>query len=290
MAKKIIVMGAGGQLGTELQSTAPAGVECIGLSRAELDLSDAAAVSRCIEQHAPEQVINAAAYTAVDKAETEPDAAQAGNVQAPANLARACAAQGARLVHVSTDFVFDGSASTPYTPDAEPSPLGEYGRSKLAGEYAVREAFPDALVVRTAWVYSAHGNNFVKTMLRLMAERDELNVVADQLGTPTWAHGLARALWLAVDRPALSGTLHWTDAGACSWYDFAVAICEEGVAMGLLPHEIDVHPISTDQYPTPATRPAYSVLDKSATWRELETQGIHWRKQLRAMLKELDHG
>ncbi|MGB1141221.1 MAG: dTDP-4-dehydrorhamnose reductase [Halioglobus sp.] len=290
MARKIIVVGAGGQLGTELLSTAPADVECIGLTRAELDLSDADAVSRCLEQSAPEQVINAAAYTAVDKAETEPEAARAGNVEAPAKLARACAARGVRLLHVSTDFVFDGSASSPYPPDAEPSPLGEYGRTKLAGEQAVREALPDALVVRTAWVYSAHGNNFVKTMLRLMAERDELNVVADQVGTPTWAKGLARALWLAVDRPALAGTLHWTDAGACSWYDFAVAICEEGVAMDILPREIDIHPISTDQYPTPATRPAYSVLDKSATWRELETQGIHWRKQLRAMLKELDHG
>lgn len=293
MTRKIIVVGAGGQLGRELLFTAPGDVQCIGLTRAELDVADPDAVRRCLEEHRPEQVINAAAYTAVDKAESEPGAARAGNVDAPANLARACAANDVRFIHVSTDFVFDGAASSPYAPAAPTNPLGEYGRSKLAGEQAVRDALPGALIVRTAWVYSARGNNFVKTMLRLMAERDELGVVADQVGTPTWAQGLARALWRAVELPALQGIYHWSDAGVCSWYDFAVAIGEEAVSLGLLAREVNVRPIATADYPTPATRPPYSVLDKSASWRDLDVDGIHWRKQLRAMLaesKELEDG
>jgi dTDP-4-dehydrorhamnose reductase len=293
LTRKIIVVGAAGQLGRELLHTAPDDIECIGLTRAELDVSDADAVNKCLQYHQPEQVVNAAAYTAVDKAESEADAARRGNVDAPANLARACATNNIRLIHVSTDFVFDGAASSPYLPQAATAPLGEYGRSKLLGEQAVQAALPEAMIVRTGWVYSARGNNFVKTMLRLMAERDELSVVADQVGTPTWAQGLALALWQAVERPALTGVYHWSDAGACSWYDFAVAICEEGVVNGLLPREVTVRPIATEDYPTPAMRPPYSVLDKSSSWRDLEFEGIHWRKQLRAMLaelKELDDG
>jgi len=293
LTRKIIVVGAAGQLGRELLYTAPDDVDCIGLARAELDVSDASAVSACLERIQPEQVINAAAYTAVDKAESEQEAARLGNVDAPANLARACAQNGARLIHVSTDFVFDGASSSPYASDAATAPLGEYGLSKLRGEQAVQVELPGAMIVRTGWVYSARGNNFVKTMLRLMSERDELSVVADQVGTPTWAQGLARALWRATERPGLQGVYHWSDAGACSWYDFAVAICEEGVAAGLLPAEITVRPIATADYPTPAVRPAYSVLDKSASWRDLDMEGVHWRKQLRAMLaelKELENG
>ena len=287
MTKRIIVVGAGGQLGRELLYTAPASVECIGLTRAQLDISNPTAVAHCLQVNGPDLVINAAAYTAVDKAESEPEAAHAGNVEGPENLARACAERGIRFFHVSTDFVFDGASSQPYTPQDVTAPLGEYGRSKLEGERAVRAALPEALIVRTGWVYSARGNNFVKTMLRLMAERDELSVVSDQVGTPTWAQGLARALWAAVSKPQLRGIYHWSDAGACSWYDFAVAIGEEGTAQDLLPREISVLPIATADYPTPAQRPAYSVLEKSASWRDFEVDAVHWRKQLRAMLAEL---
>ncbi len=287
MADKILVVGAGGQLGRELVRSAPADIDCEALTRARLDIADPAAVDACLAEFAPSQVINAAAYTAVDKAEAEPGAAQRGNAEGPANLAAACARSNIRLLHVSTDFVFDGTASVPYAPGAEPAPLGEYGRSKLAGERAVRAALPDALIMRTGWVYSAFGNNFVKTMLRLMSERDALSVVADQVGTPTWARGLAAALWAAAARPALSGVYHWSDAGVCSWYDFAVAICEEGLASGLLHRAVNVRPIPAAEYPTPALRPAYSVLDKSATWRALELEGTHWRRQLRAMLSDL---
>ena len=235
----------------------------------------------------PALLINAAAYTAVDRAESEPGPALRVNGEGPAVLAAACRRHGTRLFHVSTDFVFDGRASVPYAPDATPAPLGEYGRSKLAGEQAVLETLSDALVVRTGWVYSLAGNNFVKTMLRLMAEREALSVVVDQVGTPTWARGLARLLWQAAGQEGLSGIYHWSDAGVCSWYDFAVAIAEEAVALGLLPRGPKIHPIPGSAYPTPAKRPAFSVLDKRSSWEDFAIEGIHWRVQLRQMLREM---
>lgn len=287
MQRQIIVTGADGQLGRELLHCAPEGVDCLALGRGQLDITDADAISAVLEQVRPQALINTAAYTAVDRAESEPDVARRVNGMGPALLARACAAAGCRLLHLSTDFVFSGESGRPYRPASETGPLGEYGASKLAGELAVREALPGALIMRTGWVYSRSGNNFVHTMLRLMAERDSLNVVWDQVGTPTWARGLAQALWAAVDRPQLSGILHWSDAGVCSWYDFAVAIAEEGFRLGLLPRPVEVRPIPASEYPAPARRPAYSVLDKSESWRELGLAGVHWRVQLRAMLAEL---
>lgn len=287
MKQNVLVVGAGGQLGRELQRTVPPGVDCAAVTRAQLDIADATAVDACLQSIAPQLVINAAAYTAVDKAESEREAANRGNAEGPGVLAEACARQGIRLSHVSTDFVFDGNASTPYRPDATTSPLGEYGHSKLAGEEAVLRAQPEALVVRTGWVYSSFGGNFVKTMLRLMGERDELGVVCDQVGTPTWANGLATALWAAAAKPDLAGIYHWSDAGVCSWYDFAVAICEEGVCSGLLPAAINIKPILASAYPTPARRPSYSVLDKTSSWRDFELEGVHWREQLRTMLNDL---
>ena len=282
-----MVVGAGGQLGQELQRTAPPEIKCAPMTRAQLDIADAAAVAKSLASVAPQLVVNAAAYTAVDKAESEPAAAACGNADAPGVLALACAERGIRLIHISTDFVFDGHASTPYTPEAATAPLGEYGRSKLAGEVAVQSAHQDALILRTGWVYSSYGNNFVKTMLRLMGERDELAVVADQVGTPTWARGLAEAVWAAAARIQLNGIYHWSDAGVCSWYDFAVAINEEALNLGLLSKPVNVRPISGAEYPTPAQRPAYSVLDKTNSWRDFALEGVHWRRQLRAMLVDL---
>ncbi len=287
MSCDALVTGGGGQLGRELALSAPAGLRCTALDREALDIGDAAAIDRTLDDLRPGALINAAAYTAVDRAEAEPARAEAINGTAPGLLAAACAERGVRLLHVSTDFVFDGSASRPYAPDAAPAPLGAYGRSKLAGEAAVRAARAGSIVLRTGWVYSRHGGNFVKTMLRLLAEREELTVVADQVGTPTWARGLAQTLWAFVERPALSGTYHFTDAGVCSWYDFAVAIGEEAEALGLLPRLPRILPVSTAAYPTPARRPAYSVLDKAATWRDLSIDGVHWRRQLRLMLRDL---
>jgi dTDP-4-dehydrorhamnose reductase len=284
--QKVVVTGAGGQLGRELVACAPP-VEVVALGRDALDIADAGAVLERLAALAPALVINAAAYTAVDRAESEPELARQVNALGPANLARACHTLGARLIHVSTDFVFDGRASRPYRPDDTTGPLGVYGQSKLEGEQALMEALPGALIVRTGWVYSRHGANFVKTMLRLMAERDALAVVCDQVGTPTWAAGLAAALWRFAAQPELAGIYHWSDAGVCSWYDFAQAIAEEALALGLLPRAIPLRPIPASDYPTPAQRPAYSVLDKGATWQALGVAGEHWRVQLRRMLNEL---
>jgi dTDP-4-dehydrorhamnose reductase len=283
----VLITGAGGQLGQELMKSRPPTDNVIAVGRAELDIADEQAVALCFERHRPDLVINAAAYTAVDRAESEPQLASRGNALAPEILARYCHRAGARMVHISTDFVFDGHADRPWTPDDRPAPVSVYGKTKLAGELAVQKALPGALIIRTGWVYSCFGNNFVKTMLSLMAQREELKVVDDQVGTPTWAKGLAVAIWAGAQRN-VSGVYHWSDDGSCSWYDFALAISEEAKELGLLPEkELRVLPIPGTDYPTPAARPAYSVLDKQSSWRDFALEGIHWRAQLRAMLTEL---
>lgn len=284
---KALITGANGQLGWSLQQTAPAGAELICTDVAELDICDADAVKAFVAEHTPDLILNAAAHTAVDKAESEEDMALRINAEAVGNLAAAAHAHNARLVHVSTDFVFDGVSGVPYKPSDTPAPVSAYGRTKLAGEAA---AGADALIVRTAWVYAPKGNNFVRTMLRLMAERDEVRVVADQIGTPTYAPDLAAALW-ALSAKGVTGIHHYTDSGAASWYDFAVAIQEEACALGLLSRAVAIIPINTVDYPTPATRPHYSVLDKSSTFAALGGPAPHWRANLRLMLKEiLSHG
>ena len=287
MKQRVLVLGAGGQLGRELLRTADPEAECIALTRRELDIGDARAVAVRLEALAPQVVINAAAYTAVDAAEDDALAAQRANAVGPANLAQSSRDLGIRLLHVSTDFVFDGSSSRPYASDAPTAPLGQYGRSKLAGEQAVQDAFSEALVMRSSWVYSRFGNNFVKTMLRLMAERDELAVVADQVGSPTWARGLASALWAAAARAELCGIYHWSDAGQCSWYDFALAIFEEASALGILQRPVKIRPITSSEYPTAAARPRYSVLDTTRSTLDLGLPGVQWREQLRNMLADL---
>ncbi len=246
------------------------------------------AVQRAVEAQAPAVIINAAAFTAVDRAETEVDAARRVNGLGPRHLARAAAASGARLVHISTDFVFDGHASVPYAPDAPTAPLGIYGQTKLEGEQAVRELLPDAaVIVRTSWVYAAHGANFLRTMLRIMGEKGQVRVVADQIGTPTAADSLAEILWALTQRPDVMGLQHFSDAGVASWYDFAVAIAEEASALGLLPPGVRVSAIGTADYPTPARRPSYSVLDKRALLAALAPEHHHWRVSLRRVLGTL---
>jgi dTDP-4-dehydrorhamnose reductase len=270
---RVLIAGGTGQLGRALIASAPAGVTVIAPHRADLDITEPATVAAAIAAARPDLVINAAAYTAVDRAETEPDLAHRVNAVAVAVLA----AHAPRLIHISTDFVFDGTASRPYPIDAAANPLGTYGASKRAGEIA---AGPGALIIRTAWVYAAEGQNFVHTMLGLMRSRTEIRVVADQVGTPTHAAGLARAVWALAGH---TGILHWTDAGTASWYDFAVAIQEDALAAGLLQTAIPIVPVRTADYPTAARRPAYSVLDKTATWA-ITGPAVHWRSELRHCL------
>lgn len=287
---RVLVTGGSGQLGQALLATAPGHIRVTAPPSHALDISCKDVVKRVLAEMRPEVVINAAAYTAVDRAESEPDRAYAVNAHAAACVAEAATAVHARVIHVSTDFVFPGRQGTPYRPEDTPEPLNVYGHSKLAGERDVREATQgSALIVRTAWLYAGAGRNFVTTMLRLMAEREAVRVVADQVGTPTWAQSLARAVWAAVARPSLRGILHLTDAGVASWYDFALAIQEEALSRGLLAGAIPVHPIASTDYPTPAQRPGYSVLDKTRTWAELNLTPLHWRDGLRAMLDGRDH-
>lgn len=284
---KALITGAGGQLGRALAASVPPGWECAALDRAGCDLASEPAIRAAVAAHRPDVVLNAAAYTAVDRAESEEALATAINGTAPGILRDALAGHGGRLVHVSTDFVFDGTSSRAYCPADPRQPLSAYGRSKAAGEIA---AGPDALVVRTSWVYAAGGANFVRTMLRLMRERDEVRVVADQIGAPTWATGLAETLW-ALALKGTTGILHHRDAGVASWYDFAVAVQEEALGLGLLDRQVPVIPISTADYPTPAHRPAFSLLNDTATRAVLGDSPAcarppHWRVNLRRMLIE----
>jgi dTDP-4-dehydrorhamnose reductase len=280
---KAIITGAGGQVGRALLAATPPDWLCVPLARNDLDLTDGQAIRAAVARHSPDLIFNAAAYTAVDRAECDEAAAFAINGEAVGMLAEAARTCGAHLVHISTDFVFDGTATRPYRPLDERNPLSVYGRSKAAGEDAAGE---DATIVRTSWVYAAHGANFVTTMLRLMRTRDEVRVVADQVGAPTWANRLAEVLWVVGTRRQ-GGMWHYSDAGEASWYDFAMAIQEEALTLGLLERAVPVVPITTTDYPTPARRPAFSLLDSSATHRALGTQPSPWRANLRRMLAGL---
>jgi dTDP-4-dehydrorhamnose reductase len=285
---KVLVTGASGQLGRALAQTKPQQIELIALTREQCDLRTAEQCERAVLANRPQVVINAAAYTQVDRAETESTTAFAINAEAPGVLAAAAAGIGARVVQLSTDFVFDGASGRPYVPDAATNPLSVYGASKLAGEQRVAAATDGAaVIVRTAWVYAAVGANFVNTMLRLLATRDEIGVVCDQIGTPTWARSLAAAVWQAALQADLRGVLHWTDAGVASWYDFAVAIQEEARSRGLLSRDARIKAIGSAEYPTAARRPAFSVLDKRSTVAQLHMAPAHWRSNLRMMLDEL---
>lgn len=279
---KVLITGAKGQLGGALQRTAPAHAVISAIDIDDVDLTDSAMLRARIDADAPELILNAAAYTAVDKAEDDEPLARAINAQAVAVMAEAMERSGGKLVHVSTDFVFDGNSTKAYPPDAERAPLSAYGRTKAEGEDHLRES---DLLVRTAWVYEAGGANFVRTMIRLMNERDALSIVSDQIGSPTWASGLAQTIWSLVEKGA-QGTFHHSDAGTASWYDFAVAIAEEAHALGLIQSLPEIRPITSAEYPTPARRPSFSLLDCSATRASIGDAPVHWRENLRTMLKE----
>ena len=283
---RTLITGGAGQLGRALTATAPASIRVDTPSRAELDICSGEQVERYIERAEPQLIINAAAFTAVDKAESHRDEAARINIDGARNIAAVAAAKpDCRVIHISTDFVFDGTASSPYLPDSPTAPLSVYAATKLAGELEVVNALPSrSLILRTAWLYSLEGQNFLLTMLRLMRERRLVRVVADQVGTPTSTLSLAKVIWRFAERADVSGVYHWTDAGVASWYDFAVAIAEEGTVRGLLPDDVEVLPITTEEYPTPARRPRYSVLDKRSTVATLGVQQVHWRQSLRSVL------
>jgi dTDP-4-dehydrorhamnose reductase len=289
---KVLLTGKNGQLGHALQASLPPSIELIATGRESLDLTDSEACHQAVLRHRPDWVLNAGAYTAVDKAESEPDLAMAANAAAPAAFAQALAESGGRLLQVSTDFVFNGEQGHPYRPDQPVDPIGVYGATKAEGEKRVGEALPAhrRCILRTSWVYGPVGKNFCLTMLRLhriKAEAAEpLGVVADQVGCPTATHTLAAACW-AVIQKGLSGIYHWSDAGAASWYDFAVAIGELGVARGLIDRMAKVRPITTADYPTPAQRPGYSLLDCAASRRELDLEPLHWRAALEEVLSNV---
>lgn len=283
----VLVVGKNGQLARELNQTQPSNVTAHYFDSQSLDIRSKEQVNAIVDQIKPHVVINAAAYTAVDNAESDQENAYAVNAKGVEYLALACKEIDARLIHVSTDFVFDASKNTPYQIQDPTNPLGVYGASKLAGELAVTNIHAkNSVIIRTSWVYSSHGNNFVKTMLRLMAEKPELGIVSDQIGSPTWAKGLAESCWGFVFNEAY-GIFHHSDLGVASWYDFAVAIQELGLAKGLLDHSIPIKPIKASTYPTPATRPSYSVMDTDECYKILSINGLHWRSALNQMLDQL---
>jgi dTDP-4-dehydrorhamnose reductase len=286
---RVLVLG-GGQIARAVGAAASSQHEVVSRARGELDIVDAKAVTRTLAEIRPDWVVNAAAYTAVDLAEDQAAQAYAVNDTAVGSIVRAAAQVGSRLLHLSTDFVFDGNSNRAYLTSDQPNPLSVYGASKLGGERQVLADGASGIVLRTSWVYAASGKNFVLTMLRLMREKDQINVVCDQIGTPTWAASTAGAIWGLIDANAAAGIYHWTDLGVASWYDFAVAIQEEALARGMLSRAVPILLIPSTAYPSCARRPAFSVLDTTATRAVLKVPANHWRHNLRSMLDELRTG
>lgn len=280
----ILVTGANGQLGSELRKIGFSALdEVFYTDVAELDITDYAAVERFVKDKEIDTIINCAAYTAVDKAEEEPQLAAKINTEAVTNLARAAAKEGCLLIHISTDYVFDGTGTKPYSEKDKPCPVSVYGKTKLAGEEAILKSRCFHIIIRTAWLYSSFGNNFVKTILRLASERPEINVVSDQVGSPTYAGDLAAAIVAIMDneeRIEHEGIYHYSNEGVCSWYDFAAEIVR------LSGKECRVKPVTTAEYPTKTQRPAYSVLDKSKIKKTFGIEIPAWKDALAKMMNE----
>ncbi|MFJ5481828.1 dTDP-4-dehydrorhamnose reductase [Pectobacterium actinidiae] len=282
---RILLTGANGQLGRCFQDRLPAEWEILATDAAELDITDLAHIEKMVIAFQPDAIVNAAAYTAVDKAESEPELAEKINVTGPENLAIVASKQGIRLVHVSTDYVFDGNATEPYNEDSATNPLSFYGKTKLAGEQAVVKASPEAIIVRTAWVFSEYGNNFVKTMLRLAKERDTLSIVNDQRGCPTYAGDLAQAIISLLEKNAEGGIYHYCGDKEVSWFEFAQVIFAAALKKSVLNKAPVLTPITTTQYPTPAHRPAYSTL----AGHKIKGLGItlsDWQRALKTTIRD----
>lgn len=291
----VLLTGCLGQLGSTIQlhwgaSQLAASHELLAVDIDQLDLTDAEDVTAYLNQLKPAVIINAAAYTNVDGAEADEELAYAVNAEAVSCLVSWCAANPCRLIQVSTDFVFDGSQREPYKPDAAPAPLSVYGASKLAGEKDILARLPQAgIIVRTSWLYSEFGGNFVKTMLRIMGDKSELKVVNDQIGSPTSAHTLTQFLFELIQSETSRGIYHWTDGGEISWFDFAEEIYAQGKLVGLLANDVRISPIPSAEYPTPATRPRYSVLDRSSSLALAGFEPQSWRSALQHVVRNLAH-
>lgn len=288
---KILVTGSNGQLGKELRQLEPdyPQFNFIFLAREDLPIHHFELVRNSFKAYHPQYLINCAAYTAVDRAESEKELAFQVNAEAVGVLAAVCRENNCRFIHISTDYVFDGTASSPYTEDAATHPQGVYGASKLEGEQQALQLNPDAVIIRTSWVYSEFGKNFVKTMLKLMGEREEISVVNDQIGSPTYAADLAEAILQIISHDQMSidnwkpGIYHYSNEGVISWYDFAVAIKE------LSGSACRVNPIPTSQYPTPAKRPAYSVLDKAKMQQVFGVRLKDWKESLMRCVNNMNN-
>jgi len=284
---KYLVTGEKGQLGKEVVLALQAEKQkVIGISREQLDLAEPEQVADKIVSYRADWVINCAAYTKVDKAEEEQALAFKVNRDSAKAIAKGVSKYGGRLLHVSTDFIFDGQQSHPYSEEDTANPLGIYGQSKWEGEQAVREILPDAVILRTSWVYGIHGHNFVKTILRLASERDELRIVDDQIGTPSWTVDIAQAI-LSLTKKDVKGVFHFTNEGVASWYDFAIEIVSIARNLGFPIRARSITPISTSEFPLPAKRPSYSVMRKMKIRQSLDFPIPCWRDSLIAMLEQI---
>ena len=289
---RVLITGAHGQIGQELLHSAPQSWQVHGLSSSELDITDAQQVMATVQALQPQLIINTAAYTAVDQAESNNQQAYAVNQYGAANLAKAAEVLDCPLLHLSTDYVFSGEHTHPYTEQDTTAPCNIYGSSKWLGEQAVREFCTKHIILRMSWVFGLYGTNFVKTMLRLAQERDALSIVSDQVGGPTSARSIAQLLWQIAEQyrstgDCLWGTYHFSGAPACSWYDFAHEIFKQAAELKLIQHSPALTPINSSDYPTPAKRPAYSVLDNSKIQQQLNICPSDWKSELQLMLHSL---
>ena len=289
----ILITGAKGQLGRTLEhywgdSDLAINNELNLYDIDKLDLTAAGSVEKALNSIKPRTILNTAAYTSVDDAETDLDAAFAINATAVETLASWAANNDCFMVHISTDFVFDGAKSLPYLPSDNPCPLNVYGSSKLAGEAALQLRLPDKhTIIRTSWLYSEYGKNFVETMLRLMKQKDELGVVADQVGSPTSTHSLVALLLTTLGQEIKPGIYHWTDGASISWYEFAQAIQQEAIDQGLLRRKIPIKPLTTEEYSATAVRPQFSVMDRSKTLSDVGMEPTDWQQELRLVIKQI---
>ncbi len=284
---RALVTGAAGQLGVELLRTAPSHFEVVGVARGECDITNAVQLEETIEHHRPDVVINTAAYTGVDQAESNSDVANAVNATGAGNVARAAQRLGARIIHISSDYVFDGTSREPYRPQSEPNPINVYGASKLAGEREVKRAASAPLILRSSWLYAPHGKNFLMTILSALRASRPLQVVNDQIGVPTSARSLALTIWKCAERPELRGIHHWVDGGTASWYDFAVVIQDIALEKRLVGKPTPITAVTSEEYKLPARRPAYSVLDTQSLSGMIEAKPRPWRDWVAEMINEL---